>query len=288
MLDPDPQNLNHNQIPPRGSDEVIHTKRSTRNQAKDSSIMNKHSRISISKSLIKSGVKSNKMVLFKAGKGSDSLKVMEEDEEFDGDLESNTYSDSQSIDLMTCGELVSELQAELEKELVSELIDESVKVNSVSGVVKNASLNGNSVGSDVGPIPIPVSENPILNPNRSKVNSPSGSLRILRRGEVLTDGGNIANATFSFNQVEKWPKRTSVDKGSCPNSDGMNVDESVVMNDKVMKENVVEKRNVSFRNVVQGLGQYGNNKLRLIPGRINEKGKQVADMDPLLEEGSKA
>ncbi|GJU19440.1 hypothetical protein Tco_1152782 [Tanacetum coccineum] len=224
--------------------------------------MNKHSRSSISKPPIKSGVMSNKRVSFKAGKGSDSLK--------------------------SYGESVSELQAELEKELVSELINESVKVNSMPGVVKNASLNGNYVG----PIPILVSENLILNPNRSKVNSPkiilSGSPRILRRGEVLTDGGNNANATFSFNQIEKWPKITSVDKGSSPNSDGMHVDDFVVMNDKVVKENVVEKRNISFRSVVQGLGQYGNNKLRLIPGRINENGKQVADMDPLLEEGSKA
>ncbi|GKE14580.1 hypothetical protein Tco_1422157, partial [Tanacetum coccineum] len=36
-INPDPQNLNPNQIPPRGSDDVIHTKRGTRSQSKDSS-----------------------------------------------------------------------------------------------------------------------------------------------------------------------------------------------------------------------------------------------------------
>ncbi|GKA52512.1 putative reverse transcriptase domain-containing protein, partial [Tanacetum coccineum] len=36
---------------------------------------------------------------------------------------------------------------------------------------------------------------------------------------------------------------------------------------------------------VQGVNQYGSNKLKLIPGRVNDKGKQVVDMDPLIEEG---
>ncbi|GJY45934.1 zinc knuckle CX2CX4HX4C containing protein [Tanacetum coccineum] len=36
------------------------------------------------------------------------------------------------------------------------------------------------------------------------------------------------------------------------------------------------------------MSKSGNNKLKLIPGRINELGKEVVDMDPVIEEGSKA
>ncbi|GKE21333.1 hypothetical protein Tco_1432845 [Tanacetum coccineum] len=156
------------------------------------------------------------------------------DEEFDGDLESSAFSDSQSIDSRSCGEPVSEkdTQVHLEEEMVS----------------------------DLGLMPVPVDENPFLKPRTSSDVSP----RILKRGEILSDGGNNANVTFSLNQAEKWPNLASVVKDTCLNGNSMNVDE------------------------IMGMNQYGNNKLKLIPGRINDKGRHVADMDPLLEEGSKA
>ncbi|GJV26151.1 hypothetical protein Tco_1378846 [Tanacetum coccineum] len=187
------------------------------------------------------------------------LKKMEEDisdgyeldEELDEDLESNAFSDSQSIESRSCGESVSEkdTQVYLEEEMVSNF--------------------GNMSGKND------------KNDNVSKVIN-SGS------GKVLSDGGNNANATFFFNQAEKWPNLASVVKDTILNGNSMNVDETVVMNDKVMKESVTEKRSFSFRNVVQGMNHYGNNKLKLIPGRINDKGRHVANMDPLLDEGSKA
>ncbi|GKE99926.1 hypothetical protein Tco_0023277 [Tanacetum coccineum] len=212
--------------------------------------MNKHSRSSISKPHITSGIRSSKRVSFKAGKGSESLKNMDEDD-FDGDLDSNAFFDSQSFDSKSCGESVNEFQVELENELVSELLSESVMIINEFTVTKKGSVNDDYVANDIGQMPVPVSENPVLNPNRNMVDSPrispNGSPRILKRGEVLSD---VANANFSFSQVEKWPKLARTDKGSSPKGNDMKVDENVVSSDKVMKENVVENKYFSFRNAV--------------------------------------
>nr|GEU57000.1 putative reverse transcriptase domain-containing protein [Tanacetum cinerariifolium] len=193
-------------------------------------------RSSISKPPIMSGVKSAKRVSFKAGKGSNSLKKMYEDisdgyeldEEFDGDLESNAFSESQSIDSRSCKESVSEkdTQVHLEEEMVSDfdnMFGKNDKNDNVSKVIDYGSGNV----SELGPMPVPVDENPFLKPRTS----PDISLRILKRGKVFSDG--------------------------------------------VIKESVTEKRSFSFRNVVQGMNQYGNNNLKLIPGRINDKGEVI-------------
>ncbi|GKF14440.1 hypothetical protein Tco_0055902 [Tanacetum coccineum] len=183
------------------------------------------------------------------------------DEEFDGDFESSAFSDSQSIDSRSCGEPVSEkdTQVHLEEEMVSDLGNMSGKNDKNDNVSKVIDSGSGNV-SELGLMPVPVDENPFLKPRTS----PDVSPRILKRGEVLSDGGNNANATFSLNQAEKWPNLASVVKDTCLNGNSMNVDE------------------------IMGMNQYGNNKLKLIPGRINDKGRHVADMDPLLEEGSKA
>nr|GEV32846.1 hypothetical protein [Tanacetum cinerariifolium] len=96
-------------IPPKGSNEFIKRRRSFMSL--------------ISKPLITSGVKSAKRVSFKAGKGSNSLKEMEEDV-IDG----------------SCGESISDLQDEVEKELVRKIVNETFKVNNLSNVVKDASV----------------------------------------------------------------------------------------------------------------------------------------------------
>ena len=70
--------------------------------------------------------------------------------------------------------------------------------NSVN-VISNANMENVSI--NIGEIPIPVAENPILNSS----NSPRKSPRILKRGEVLNDNGDISNAKISFNNKEKWP-----------------------------------------------------------------------------------
>nr|GEW76997.1 putative reverse transcriptase domain-containing protein [Tanacetum cinerariifolium] len=209
-------------LPPKGSSEFIKPRRSFRS--------------SISKPPIMSGVKSANRVSFKAGKGSNSLKKMYEDisdgyeldEEFDRDLESNAFSDSQSIDSRSYKESVSEkdTQVHLEEEMVSDfgnMFGKNDKNDNVSKVIDYGSGNV----SELGPMPVLVDENPFLKPRTS----PDINLRILKRGKVLSDG--------------------------------------------VIKESVSEKRSFSFRNVVQGMNQYGNNNLKLIPGRINDKGEVI-------------
>ncbi|GJY90173.1 hypothetical protein Tco_0505369 [Tanacetum coccineum] len=242
-------------LPLKGSNEFIKPRRTFRS--------------SISKPPITSGVKSAKRVSFKVGKESNSLKEMEEDvsdgyehkdEEFDRDLESNAFSNSQSIKLRSCGESISDLQAKVEKKLVRETVNETFKVNNLSNVVKDASVGNVIDGGNLGPIPVPVSENPILNPNMNNGDSlrtsPNGSPRILRRGETLTDGGSR----------EKLDKVRHVNK------------------DSVIQEGDSVKKSVSFMKAVQGIRGSGNNKLRRIPISIDESGKKKVDMDPLIEE----
>ncbi|GJS36227.1 zinc knuckle CX2CX4HX4C containing protein [Tanacetum coccineum] len=235
MRDPEPKDSDST-LPPKGSSEFIKPRR--------------YSRSSISKPPVTSGVKSAKRVSFKAGKGSDSLKNMEEDvrdgydhknEDFYGDLELNTFSDSQSIDSRSCVESIAELQANLEKELVSEIVSESVKGVNASNVADSSMGNV----SDPGPIPMPVKDNPLLSTRTSLVGSP----RISKKGEILTDGGNKPNA-----------------------------------GDTVMGDNEGVKRPSSFINAIQGARVNGNNKLRRIPVSIDENGKKAVDIDHVIEE----
>ncbi|GKA81989.1 hypothetical protein Tco_0788737 [Tanacetum coccineum] len=274
--------------PLKGSSEFIKPRRSSRS--------------SISKPPIMSGVKSVKRVSFKAGKGSDSLKEMEEDvsngyehkdEEFYRDLESNAFSDSQSIDSRSCGESFSELQADLEKELVSQIVNETFNFNNLSNVGRADIGNDNVIRSDLGPIHVPITENPILNlginHGSSPRTSPNGSPRILKRGEVLTDGGSRSNATFSFNKIEKWPSLNETRSQNGMDRGGENVDGiSIVNDDVVMNESSTVKKTISFVSVVQGLRRSGNNKLRRVPVGVNENGKKVVEMDPIIKEGSKS
>ncbi|GKD71309.1 hypothetical protein Tco_1325399 [Tanacetum coccineum] len=272
-------------LPLKGSNEFIKPRRSSRS--------------SISKPPITPSVKSAKRVSFKAGKGSNSLKEIEEDvsdryehkdEEFDRDLESNAFSDSQSIDSRSCGESISDLQAEVEKELVREIVNETFKVNNLS----NVTSVGNVIdGGNLGPIPVLISENPILNSNRnngdSPRTSPNGSPRILRRGETLTDGGSRSNAKFSFNESEKWPSLNENRNVNNMDISREKLDEVRHVNeDSVMQEGDSVKKSVSFVKAVQGIKGSGNNKLRRIPVSIDESGKERVDMDPLIEEGSKS
>nr|GEV41452.1 hypothetical protein [Tanacetum cinerariifolium] len=224
MRDPEPK-ISDSTLPPKGSSEFIKPRRSSRS--------------SISKSSITSDVKSTKMVSFKAGKGSDSLKKMDEDVNDGGESRS-------------CGESISELEVDLEKELVSEIVNEIVKVNNLSGVVKDSSV-GNVIGeSNLGPIPVVVSENPILNPNRnSPRTSPNGSLKILRRGEILTDDESRSNAMFSFNKDKKWPSLNENKNVNDMDPREEKLGEMRIVNeDSVMQEDDSAKKSVSFVNDV--------------------------------------
>ncbi|GKA46099.1 RNA-directed DNA polymerase, eukaryota, reverse transcriptase zinc-binding domain protein [Tanacetum coccineum] len=178
--------------------------------------------------------------LKKSGKKGSSVMGMEgmkyEDEEskasdvakisYEGDKGSVAFSDTQSFDSRSVG-------------------------NKASNVMSDSSKDGVNV-MNVGPMPVPVEDNPLLNPKFS----PS-SPRILKRGEVLTDGGSSANVKFSFNQVEKWPSLK-----------------------ETRNENDVD---VGIRNVDGDMKGNGNNKLRRIPVSI-ENGKKVGDYGPFQKD----
>ncbi|GJZ52721.1 putative reverse transcriptase domain-containing protein, partial [Tanacetum coccineum] len=232
-------------MPAKASDEFIKPKKITRS--------------SIGKPQLSTGMKHSRRVSFKAG---GELR----DDGFDGDLDSNAFSDGQSVDSRSCGDSVSEkdAQADLVKNMVSDLGNKSFKVDNVSEV----NDIGLGIRDKLGPMPVPVDEDPILS---SRLNT-MGSTRILKRGEVLSDGGYDTNVADTVNSAEKWPK----------------VGSTSAMNDETMGENGDGRKASSFVNAVQGMSQSGNNKLKLIPGRINDLGKEVVDMDPVIEEGSKA
>nr|GEY01880.1 uncharacterized mitochondrial protein AtMg00810-like [Tanacetum cinerariifolium] len=153
------------------------------------------------------------------------------DEGADREMTSNAFSNTQSLDSRSCGNLVSkkEVQAGVEADLMSSLGDSSVK-----------------------------------------------------EGESLVDGGSKSNAPFSFNSVEKWPSLSE----TC-GIEVYGVNDISGIKDEAMKEVLVGMKHVSFINVVQGVNKSGSSKLRLILVYMNDQGKRVVDMDPLIKKGSK-
>ncbi|GKA33214.1 RNA-directed DNA polymerase, eukaryota, reverse transcriptase zinc-binding domain protein, partial [Tanacetum coccineum] len=301
MLDPDPQNPNPDQIPPRGSDNVIRTKHSTRSQSKDSSIMNKQSKgvSNLAHVSFKKGSMKNSGKKGMVAKGMEGLEYDDEDSEarelkeggYDGDKGSVAYSDTQSLDSRSVGESISkrEVQAALERDVVSDIANEFDKM--IINDIFVSGKDGISV-DNIGPMPVPVEENPILNPRSNTVSSP----RILKRGKALTNGGSRANAEFSFNQVEKWPSLSGRDNVSDMgmssgkvngvvggNSDGIDI----VEGDTKMGDSSGIKKPNFFISDVQGISQSCNNNLTEFPISINDKGKFVAELDPVLEKGCK-
>ncbi|GJS31911.1 RNA-directed DNA polymerase, eukaryota, reverse transcriptase zinc-binding domain protein [Tanacetum coccineum] len=260
MRDPDPVPLGPN-LPPHLKGTISKPKRSTRSSS--------------SKPAISIGLKNFRNMSNHMGKVNKAVVGMNKvesdgeesrDEGADGDVTSNAFFDTHSFDSRSCGGSISEkeVQSDLRENIMGNLYVNAGKGNNVSqGVNANGFM---SVNDEIGPIPVPVSENPLL----SFRVSPGVSPRILRRGEVLVDGGSKINATFSFNNVEKWPNLSNVN------------DVSGSM-DEVMNEAPVGMKHVSFVNVIQGLSKFGNNKLKLILVCMNDQGKRVVDVDPLVK-----
>ncbi|GKC51131.1 hypothetical protein Tco_1073876, partial [Tanacetum coccineum] len=252
MIDPDPQNPNPNQIPPRGYDDVIHTKQSTRNQSKNSSDMNKQS---IEAKELKEG-------------------------EYDGDKGSVAYSDTQSFDSRSMGKSISkrEVQAAMEQDLVRNIVNESVKVDSLATNDMSASGKDRISVGNVGPMPIPVEDNPIYNPNVTPVSSP----KILKRGEVLTDGGNRENDGFCFNQVEKWPSLNSRDDINNEGMGSSNVVGGSIMNvDTEMRESGgIRKITTSMCEKSYGRASFARVLIKVVAdkGFVDEKPVNVSNM----------
>ena len=222
----------------------------------------------------------------KGGKSLEGMEGVEYDgidsEGFDGDVGSSV--DAQSLDSRSVGEPMSKKEVDVGSVtgMVSASFNEYVNVDFSSvnmpktDVVMNTSIN-------IGDIPVPVSENPILTPSVS----PSKNPRILKRGEILCDGGVKADAAFSFKKVDKWPSLGNSSKSMSESGVGNTSNEAQVVNDTMMSENIEPAKPLSFANAVQGLSPNGNNRLRLIPVVVNEQGKEVVDLDPLIEKGSK-
>nr|GFA24197.1 hypothetical protein [Tanacetum cinerariifolium] len=115
-----------------------------------------------------------------------------------------------SFNSRSCGGSISEKEAraDLGEDIMGNLYVNAGKGNNISqGVNSNVSMN---VNDKFGPILVPVSENSLLSSRVSHVVCP----RILRRSEVLVDGGSKINATFSFNNVEKWSNFSNVNDAS--------------------------------------------------------------------------
>ncbi|GJX13942.1 RNA-directed DNA polymerase, eukaryota, reverse transcriptase zinc-binding domain protein [Tanacetum coccineum] len=240
MLDPNP--LNPNQIPPRRSDDVIRTKRSTKSHFKDSSIMNKQS-----KAVFKlAHVSFRKGSLKNSGKKAMSTNGMEG---------SVAFSYTLSFDSRSVGESISEreVRVALEQDLVSNVANEPIKVDNISiNVMYDIGKGGISV-CNIGPMHVPVEDNHLLNPRVSL--------------------------------VEKWPSLSGRDNvsdmgkssGNMNGAKNGNIDTKIGENDGIRKT-------VSFMNALQGMNTSGNSKLRKIHVSINKIGKEVVDMDPIIDE----
>nr|GEW05144.1 hypothetical protein [Tanacetum cinerariifolium] len=198
MRGPDPVSLGPNLSPPRKG-MISKPKRSTRSLS--------------SKPTISIGLKNFRNMANRIGKGNKSSEVESDreesrDEGADGDVTSNVFLILRALILGVVACFRDKLDNVVEEEDGGWICFLGGK-NS-SGRKKCRGLNsgdsGNTgdkvkiVGGIIGSCGgiVPVSENPLLS---SRV-SPSVSPRILRRGEVLVDGGSKIKSTFSFNNVE--------------------------------------------------------------------------------------
>ncbi|GKC37864.1 hypothetical protein Tco_1050248 [Tanacetum coccineum] len=130
------------------------------------------------------------------------------------------------------------------------------------------SLKGGDVMSE---IPVPVSENPILNPDfasNSKPKSPSKASfgEVRRSGMFKVNGVHLFKGVESVSNFKVW--------------------EDSKINDANMGDNGSVKKPFSFISALTGGSVSGDNKLKFVPGYVNNEGREVAKTDPVLENGS--
>ncbi|GJV95335.1 RNA-directed DNA polymerase, eukaryota, reverse transcriptase zinc-binding domain protein [Tanacetum coccineum] len=158
--------------------------------------------------------------------------------------------------------------------MVSEEIESWEDATDVSigkeGLVDFEEINNN--GIDIMPeIPVPVAENPILNPDVGSGSKPKSPTRV-SFGEVKRPG------IFKVSGVDLFKGVKSVSN--------FDVEEGSRMNDVNMGDNGSVKKPFSFISALTGDKVSGNNKLKYVPGSLNDAGREVADMDPVIEDGS--
>ncbi|PWA51114.1 Zinc knuckle CX2CX4HX4C [Artemisia annua] len=268
--------LNPNFVDPQiGVNEEAKSKRTTRSQLgamknKQAKGNNTSAHVNFRQGTQKMGSKGSKNSKGNVGSdgGENNSGIGEGFEEgLEGDVGSSV--DAHSLESRSVGDPESEKDIEgMVSKTKNILNNANVEIRSEVSDGKNACSSIN-----IGDIHVPVSDNPTL----STRNNPSGSPRILKRGEVLKQKGNNASADFSFNNVEKWPSLSESSKGNSPSQriegavEGSNV-ENTKVNESMNKEMGNTAKSVSFASAVQGMSLNGANFARVLVEIDAQKG----------------
>ncbi|GKE20390.1 hypothetical protein Tco_1431902 [Tanacetum coccineum] len=111
--------------------------------------------------------------------------------------------------------------------------------------------------------------NDILNPSKESVNVGSNVSNVGQRKE---SNENVSWLSLNENGSNVWNKKAvSNEVGSS--------------NDTIMEDGN-KRRPISFVNVFQGISGNGSNKLVRVPVQVNDQGREVVVMDPVVEERS--
>lgn len=125
--------------------------------------------------------------------------------------------------------------------------------------LSSTNLNKNNIDSScvidsLPDMPVPVNQNPVLNPDLSKSKITGGNLGDSNRGKGIVNEGQGSSA-----------------------KDG----------DVTMNVNSSNTKPLSFSNTVNGMNYIGSNRLKLFPCSKNDEGRMVLELDLIIEEGSK-
>ncbi|GJZ76219.1 zinc knuckle CX2CX4HX4C containing protein, partial [Tanacetum coccineum] len=259
------------QVPPvKESDDVIKPKRASRSGHSDVKLAPKYT-FAISKPAVNSGKKGNK----RGGTKSRELERIVEDVEFD-DAESDGSEvriEDEEVDGESSDRVMGRSGSEgIEGNEGPVGVETEVSEVSLGNVVNNVEKVKKSFANRtnvIGDMPVPFSENIILNPGVKVSNE--------HRNDVRKQGYGNGDANGMV-----WPSlNEAVRKDNGSNGAGSNA------MDMDMLKSTSGTKPMSFISTMQGMNASGNNKLSKIPVRVNKEGNNVVDMDPLLEEGGK-
>ncbi|GJY49024.1 zinc knuckle CX2CX4HX4C containing protein, partial [Tanacetum coccineum] len=274
----------HNEIPPsKKVDSILKPKKTTRTMNPESGDTMKHRSM-----LGKSSQVNFKDRVTRSGSKMGGLAVDMEEVAYEGEVgESDGVSDgvSSRMNDFRKDEGMSDMnESELifgsigKKSVVSNNSNVGVKSKVVNDFpsADSVSINKNvlgSSGSDAVPeMPVPFDENPILNPNfnvNKKSNGKSVNMKDVRvpgMFRIVGDGSLLNKGVGSVSNFEAGGQSKEVCSG-LSNNGGL-------------------KQSVSFASAVaKSFGGFGNNKLKFVSTALNEEGREVAVMDPVLEEG---
>lgn len=151
--------------------------------------------------------------------------------------------------------------------------DNSSKPSVVKNIVKNIDKGNQGKGSSEGsPMPVPFTENPVFNPKVANGSKPRSPVKV-------SFGGEKRPGMFKVSSVDASNGIKSVSN--------FEVGEGSGVKDEQMKDSEASsKKPFSFVKALTGDNVSGNNRLKFVEGLVNSKGKEVADMDPIVESGS--